>query len=385
MGKSKWAYVLALPAVLLASVAAGCGSSGTDQSAGASPGTNASAGGDSKVLAQAAKTVETAMTGSGEFPKPTESFDPGNGKLAIIPCGLAGKECADGAKVAVEATKAMGWTPSPIFDGEFNPQKQAGFVDQAVQQSYDGIVLVSIDVNSIKAAVDRALAKKIPIACIMCYSVGYEDKLFDPRVDFAAEGELQAWWLIHRSKGKGKILIFEDKAYPATIVRTDAVEKVIKENCPDCSLKRVSFPTTDLQKPGPPSFTAALSANPKGTLTDIVDPYDVPAQAMLKTLEQSGRSEVTLDGWDGGHEMVAALAAKNPHAGATTGIPWDYASWAGVDLVARAKAGKEPWKGYDTLPDVLITSDNAAKYEGEFYGPAEDIKSIFEQVWKPAS
>src|SRR5438105_2450844 len=152
---------------VFAFAAAGCGGddSSSDSSASKTTSSNSSSSGSGKDEAQS-KVAELEQIEGKTWPQPTEKFDPGTGKVAVISCGNVGINCLQGSKDAQTAAKAMGWTPSPIFDGQFTPAKQAGFVQQAVQQGYDGIVLVSIDANSIKAAIDAAAAKKIPIACV---------------------------------------------------------------------------------------------------------------------------------------------------------------------------------------------------------------------------
>ena len=190
-GYVAWVASLAL----IAFGAIGCGDDDASSDAGSSDKaattTDGSSGKDAAVEA-AAKFQDTSSL---EWQKPTEAFDPGTGKVAVISCGNAGINCLQGSKDAQAAAKAMGWTPSPIFDGEFTPAKQAGYVQQAIQQKYDGIILVSIDANSIKAAVDAAAAAKIPIACVMCANPAFEGNVHDVSTGGVAEGEAIGTWV----------------------------------------------------------------------------------------------------------------------------------------------------------------------------------------------
>ena len=188
-----------------------------------------------------------------------------------------------------------------------------------------------------------------------------------------------AWSVIASSKGQGLIIQHDDASYPATTVRTDSFEETIVKNCPDCKVKNQAFPTTDLQKPGPPSFSAELSANPKGTLGSVVMAYDAGAELYLTTLQQTGRSEINLHGYGASRAMIQGIL--DGKAVSTVGDPYEYATWAGVDQIAREKQGAAQWDSA-TLPAGLIDKTNAEQYVDKYYGPEGDWHSKFTELWK---
>jgi ABC-type sugar transport system substrate-binding protein len=241
--------------------AAGCGSSNKSSSSSSTTKSTTTSSSANSGQAQAqAGVAEFSKTTGVKFPQPTEAFSPGKGKVAVISCGNAGINCLQGSQDVQKAAKAMGWTPSPIFDGQFTPAKQAGFVQQAVQQGYDAIVLVSIDANSIKAAVDAAAAKKIPIACVMCVNPAFAGKVVDVSTGGIAEGQAIGTWVAANAKAGDTVLGWDDKSFPIVAVRRQNAEQMIKKYCPGCKIKEADFPTTDLSKPGSPTFSAALNA-----------------------------------------------------------------------------------------------------------------------------
>ncbi|MBS1842839.1 MAG: substrate-binding domain-containing protein [Actinobacteria bacterium] len=379
--------------MLIALVAAGCGgggssSSNSTSSSGEGTTENASAegagGSEEADLAQAKeKVTEFEKLEGVEWPKPTEPFDPGTGKIAIISCGNAGTNCLNSAKEAETAVKAMGWTPSPVFDGEFSPAKQAGYVQQAVQEGYDGIVLVSIDAESIKSAVDAAAAKGVPITCVLCVNPSFKGKVVDVTTGGVAEGEAIGDWIAAESGGEGSVLIYNDKSFPIIAVRESNLEKQLTTLCPGCEIENAEFPTTDLEKPGSPTFEAALAANPAGTLDYVVSPYDPAAIPMVKAAEQEGRTELKITGWDATPEFIELIAQGNELAAVDNATPFPYATWGAVDQIGRMHAGLEPWKS-DRLPIALVTKNNVdqiLKTGGYFRPPDFDFEAMFKELW----
>lgn len=373
-GIAAWAAVLALMVFVAA-----CGDD-ESSSSGSSDAAAESQEASGKEQAQAA--VEQFQQTSGvEFPQPEESFDPGTGKVAVISCGNAGINCLKGSEDAQAAAKAMGWEPSPIFDGEFTPAKQAGFVQQAIQQNYDAIILVSIDANSIKAALDAAVAKDIPIACVMCVNPDWEGKVIDVSTGGVAEGEAIGSWVAANADPSKKIVGYDDKSFPIVAERRSNAIAKINEYCPDCQVEEADFPTTDLSKAGQPTFTGMLNANPSGTLTVVMPPYDPAAIPMAKAAEQQGRTDFKMTGYDASPDYLEMIKAGTGGAAATTAVPFPYCSWGAMDQVARVKAGKEPWES-NRLPSALVTADNADQFgKFGFFTPDFDFQAKFKELW----
>ncbi len=384
MGLRNRGSVALASVVLAAFLVAGCGSddksSGSSSSSSSSSSSDSGSGKDAAVKAAAEFEKTTGI----DWPQPTESFDPGTGKVAVISCGNAGINCLQGSKDVQAAAKAMGWTPSPIFDGEFTPAKQAGFVQQAIQQKYDAIVMVSMDANSIKAAVDAAAAKKIPIACVMCVNPDFEGKVVDVSSGGVAEGKAAGTWIASQAKDGDTIVAYDDKSFPIVATRRENALAAISEYCPGCKVEKADFPTTDLSKPGAPTFTAMLSAHPAGDLAFVMAPYDPAAIPFAKAAEQQGRSDFQMTGYDASPDYLTLMKAGTGGAAATTASPFPYASWGAMDQVARIKAGGEAWTS-NLLPSALVTKENADDFgKLGFLTPDFDFKAMFTKLWGKA-
>lgn len=362
---------------------AACG--GDDDQASTTTATDAAATADAGnggggIEAAKAAVAEHTKTSGVEFPQPSEEFDPGTGKVAVISCGQAGINCKQGSDDVRAAAKAMGWESSPVFDGEFAPAKQAGYVQQAIREGYDAIVLVSIDANSIKAALDEAKAKDIPVSCVMCTNAGVGD-VIDVTTNGKADGEAIADFITADSDGKAKLLAYDDKSFPIVRARVDAMNARLAEVCPDCEVEEATIATTDLTKPGPPTWTAALAKYPQGSIDYVMSPYDPFAIPFSKTAEQRGRTDLKIGGYDASPDFVSLIKTGDGPAAVTTAAPFPYAAWGALDQVARVKAGKETWES-TTLPVALVTKDNAAEFDDAFFSPDDfDYQGLFKRLW----
>lgn len=366
---------------------AACGSddNGGGTGAGTTPAVSSTGGSAAASgLADVKARVAEDEAGTATFPAPKDAFDPGSHKATIIACGFQAPVCASAAKEADKAVKAMGWTSSGALDGKLSPQTQAGLVTKAVQQGDDAIVIYGIDVNSIKAPIQQALAKKIAISCIQCNSGALRGQVMDSTPDFTAEGEQIGRYIVARNNGKADLTVFEDNAFPQTVLRTEGVTAAVKAACPGCKLETKQESVAETAQPGPPAFTALLSANPAGSgLTDVVALYDGIGLPMATTLKSNGRKDMQVAGYDADKPVVQAIANGSLAYSATIAPPVSYATWAAVDLVGRKVAGKPTWDA-TKLPTVLVTKNNAAKYIGAEFQPEGDWRATFKSLWGTA-
>lgn len=323
---------------------------------------------DSPLIQMATKKVEEFRRGPVRYAGPTEPFTPPKGRAAVMACGFAAPVCADQARLAVKALQAMGWTSAPAFDGQFSPQVQAGFLDRAVQQKLDGVILVSVDVSTIKQAVDRAVNAGLNILCTFCVSKEYRKPknakgwVYDVTADFYAQGQMDAWAVLAEHGEDSKVVVFTDKAFDPLPLRLAGFKSVYQKYCPKCPFELKYFATGNIAKPGPPEFNAVLATHPPGTLTSVIGHYDGMGMAMAKTLKQIGRTDFTIYAYDTTIDSVTALVNGDlQYSGAAAG-PYTYAEWAAADILGRLKAGKKLWPGREALQSTFIDHTNAKNF-----------------------
>ena len=168
------------------------------------------------MVAKAKAQVEQLMQTEGvTLPAPTEPFDPGKKRVAVV---LAGQDAGfDAMNDGVHAAaKTMGWTVGPSMDGKFSPTDQAGFIQQAVQEKYDAIILLVIDAATVESALTAANKANIPVACVMCDNEGYEGKIYDVTTGGYPAGQAMAQYVIADSAGKQRPSCSTTKASRST-------------------------------------------------------------------------------------------------------------------------------------------------------------------------
>jgi simple sugar transport system substrate-binding protein len=335
-----------------------------------------------------AKLKELGGGPEATYPGPTEPFDPGTGKTRVMGCGFASTVCAEQARAAVEAVQAMGWESDPAFDGQNSPQIEAGFVDRAVQDGVDGIFLASVDVNTIKASVDRAIAAGMPIICTNCGSGTYNGNgVIDVSPNWKDQGIIAGWKILAERGENAKVVAFADAAFTSSTDRAKGLEETIKTNCPTCGYDYHDFPSSDYGKPGPPAWNAILSSTAPGDITDVQGHYDGLSMTIAKTNVQGGRTEISVGGYDGQSDALAALVSGDPPFSFTVAEPIAYEEWAGADLLARIKVGAPLWTGSDAMPSLLVTKENASELlvgnpaGSTFPAPTGDWQAEFKKLW----
>jgi ABC-type sugar transport system substrate-binding protein len=188
-------------------VLAGCGNDKTEtKSSAASAGTAGA-----EVTAAAAKDIVATLTdpSSDRFDYksyiPTSSVTPKAGaKIAVIAAALASPVVTQYSNDVIDAAKVAGYNPV-AFDGKFQVETQSALVQQAVQQKYDGIVLVGIVPDTIVTPLAAAKAANIPVVSFDGYGDG-ANGVTDIGIDPAAAGVAIANWIIADSDGKAKVL-----------------------------------------------------------------------------------------------------------------------------------------------------------------------------------
>lgn len=382
--RSKWLLLVVLCAVA-AALAAGCGSDDSSEDGNATASSNGGESSSSPGVEEAKKKVAEYQNLDREFPAPTEAFDPGTGKIGIISCGGQGTDCGVMGAEAKEAAAAMGWESSPVYDGEFTPAKISGYIQQLVREKVDGIVLAAVDANNVKAAVDAAVKAEIPIACIACVTPPeYKDSIIDVTTGGKQDGDAVGAWVVADSNGEAKVYAYNDPNFAIVGLRKQGAQEAIEKYCPDCAYEDGEFPVTEITKPGPPTWTALLSSEPKGQLDYVMAPYDAMALPAAKTAIQRGRTEIKMTGFDAAAGNVELMADPSSPLQATSSGPYLYAAWSAVDQIARRKAGKEAWDS-SQLPVALVTKDNVAEFQGakkNYFEPPDDrFRGMFKKLW----
>jgi ABC-type sugar transport system substrate-binding protein len=318
----------------------------------------------------------------------TEAFEPGNGKAAVMGCGSAAAICSQQADVAVDALHAMGWESDPPVDGQFSPQVEAGFIDRAVQDNLDGIILISVNVNTLKSSVERAVAAGLRITCVVCVSGDeWKGKVIDIGPSYVQQGEMAAWAIMAARGGDAKVATFVDQQFVPPQVYAKSLGDTLAANCRTCSFDPINFSGANAAKPGPPEWNAYLATHPEGTVTDVVGEYDALSLSISKTNANAGRTEIAVGGYNGDEPNLAAMVSGEPRIDFTVAYGYTYFSWNAADILGRWKANLPLPEGLDQQPNQLVEKDNAAELlkgnpaPSVFPAPEGDWQGNYKTLW----
>jgi ABC-type sugar transport system substrate-binding protein len=390
------------PAIVVMCLALGaCSTSGSGSGTGTTGSSSTPSSSDAATSSTAATSSSTAAGDSGvqaakafaaasvrtdvKLTMPTTPVNLGHRKLAIInigensPYGVAMKPYFNAA------AKATGWQYTQ-FDAQLSFTNVAGYVEQAIQQKYNGIILTSVDPSDISAPVQAALNAGIPIVCISCQDIAntkWAGKIIDVRGDWNAEGQEVAAAIVAARGTAAKPVRFTEPAYPSVVAVTSAFVYWIKQYCPTCGPVPVENQAVqELTQPGPPSWTAFLDTHPAGSFTDIVAPYDYSAQVMQANANQAGRSDVIISDTSAQATQINAIKTGADKGWATV-EPQEYQAWAAVDLIARALDKQPLWDAASEY-SPLVDAANAAQFLplGNYNPDGQNYIAEFEALWQ---
>lgn len=395
MSVAKRLFICVSGLVAVSVALAACGGGGSSSSSSSSSSTESGSTSETQEEASGSSGVATAEAAVAkleeepseeEFPKPPNTpYDPGSHKVAIVACSTAGAGCNGIGEGIHEAALAAGWKPSAVLDGKFDPSVQSGLIQKAVQEGYEAIVIVAFSPATVEAAVNAAAKEGIPISCVTCIP----EPAFEGKVSFVtngglAGGEAVGDYIVANGGSEGKIIQFVDHTFQVLADTAEGTEKVVSKLCPECELENIEISTAELAKPGPPFFTAALAANPPGTVNWVTAQSDTYAIPMLPTAQSQGREELKIAGTEGNQVFLEALKAGQ-NAAVSVNTQYSYQAWAGFEEVARLVAGQKEWDATE-VPISLITKNNVDEYLAvapKFLDPPNfDYQTYFKELWQ---
>lgn len=347
---------------------------------------NSSPGGTGDAAATAQKALDAISKTSVAMTKPTQPVTPGTHKVAVIAVGLGTPGASDTAVQVQKAIKDIGWSAPPTYDGKFQPSVASGYIQTAVTNGAQGIVLVSVTPATVASSLQLAQQKKVPVVCILC---GPPDtfKQFPGVIGIEPSpqkvGIAQAEYVIAKSSGNAKVWVYEDDEFPFTQSQTTAAISTLQNGCPGCQVHTVQMKAGDEQKPGIPVLAGVLASNPKGSIDYIIAPYDNAAAQFSTFLQQKGRTEIKVIGYAALPVFFDQIKAGSPpSAAATVSIPLPYMGYAAIDELAREFANKPTWNANE-LSVSLVTTENQSQYDPKapWVAPGFDVASYFKKLW----
>jgi ribose transport system substrate-binding protein len=249
---------------------------------------------------------------------------------------------------------------------EYSPQTQMPFVDAALAQNVDALILVPTDPDSLQSAITRAEAAKIPVLTVdttvtdQSYLTSY---ITGDNID---GGSQAAKTLAELIGGKGKVFIMSGSPSATTdTLREKGFREELKANYPGVEIVGIEYANSQ-----PATATSAINTvllnHP-----DLVGIFAIDgtcgtgAVAALRNSNAVGK--VKLVGYDAQKAQVdalqegvfTALVAQQPAKEAELALEYAKAkvTGEGVDKIKKSVV----------IPNVVITKDNFAKTGSYMY------------------
>lgn len=258
---------------------------------------------------------------------------------------------------AVQQGKALGFKVSTFLSNGDDARFQ-DFVNQAISQKYDGIIL-----SQGRAPYSTGLVKKI-------VDSGIAVSVFDTAVDGEVAGatvtqqddasltHLSFGQLIQDYNGKANIVKLWVAGYPPMERRQAAYQQLLKDNPGIHELESVGAVSSDVQGDTANKVGALLAKYPKGKIDAIWGTWDAFSQGALKALQENGRTEIALYSIDVSNQDLQLMRASNSPWKVTAAVDPKLIGATNVRLVALKLAGESTPATYDfkatAVPQALL-------------------------------
>ncbi|MER8829525.1 substrate-binding domain-containing protein [Mesorhizobium sp. M0938] len=231
------------------------------------------------------------------------------------------------------------WNVS-LLDSGGSGERTASNLQDAASRGVDAIIITMADLRASRAAIDAAIAAKIPIITV---DSGYIDGvLVDVTTNNWAMSSDVSPYLLNELGGKGNIIFLRMAEHHGTRKRGDVMETILKEY-PDVkvlaehNIDYTAFfeDTTSTMQDYASRFGEEINA--------VWAPWDEPAQAAINALTAAGLKNVKVIGIDGHPNAVAEICKPDSLMIATVSQPFEkMGSQAGEWLEAIVEKKQDP-------------------------------------------
>jgi ribose transport system substrate-binding protein len=370
----KLGLVLAVSATALS---AACSSSATVRSGrSAASGTNVSA---------SVRALDALYHGTWSAPPTSGPAAKAGRNIWIIPCAQFVAACATPARGAANAATAVGWKTT-MYDPQYVAQKFSDGIRSAVSAGADAIVLIGIDCNQAKGALQQAKTSGIRVVA------GNAIDCDDPAVGGAALysaasnytalsvrwGEAKAQYLAAKVPGGAKVIEFNlDYSLPLKYERRGFDDALAE--CASCSVVgHVELAPSDIGNPTilRQKTASVLQQHPEAN--SIYYLYDsLATSGPAAAVASSGRTLAAIGGE--GYAANMALIRSNRGQTAAMGFPSDWVGWACIDTLNRVFAGMPAVD--EGLGFQAVDSTHNLPAPGKDWGPSIDYRSAYLKLW----
>jgi len=319
-----------MTALVITSVLAACGSSGTNSnsSSGGTPPSSAAG------KASAAAAIAPYIGKPGKFPVDERlSKTPKGAKIAYMDCGTP--ICSLFWTLLEPAGKTMGVTITRVKAGSSAATVDSAF-SSVVAQKPAAVIVTAIDISLWQTHLKELQAAHIPVVTTGVTGVQQKGVSAPQAAESASqlEGKLLADYVAAKMTGK-KIALYKVPELPFTAIVASAFTSELKQVCPDCSVRPVDVSVTTIGNTAPSKIVSDLQAN-AGTQVAVftIDEAQTGLPAALKT---AGINVQTLGNSPGPTNLQYI---KDGQETAALGVDLPVLIWGTLDIAARKIDGQ---------------------------------------------
>ena len=336
-------------------------------------------------LAKATAAVAKATAVKAPWDGPKTGPKATKGKTLIFVAQTMQNGGVAGAAAGVkEAAAAMGWKVR-VLDGQGTAAGMASATQQAVTLKASGIIIGGFDPATVKDAIAKAKAAKIPVIGWHAAatsgpqpSLGLFSNVTTLRADVS---KISADWVIADSKGVGGVVIFTDSSIPFAEGKSQEIKAEV-ETCSSLKLlEYANIPIGDSISTLVASKTAALVAQYGDSWTHSISIngglYITPMAAALRAAGKDGAGFPHNVGAGDGSPDEYGRINSGDFQSVTVPEPLTMQGWQIVDEFNRAFAGQKA-SGY--VPVVhLVTKANAGT--STVWDPQNGYRAAYKKIW----
>ncbi|WP_293792301.1 sugar ABC transporter substrate-binding protein [uncultured Pantoea sp.] len=240
---------------------------------------------------------------------------------------------------AIQQGRQLGFKVSTFLSNGDDARFQ-DFVNQAISQKYEGIIL-----SHGKDPYSTALVQRIAAA-------GIKLSVFDTPVNTPVEGvtvtaqddaslaQESLGQIVKDFNGKANIVKLWVAGFPPMERRQVVYEKVLKENPGIHQLETIGAVSSDVQGDTANKIGAILAKYPKGKIDAIWGAWDAFSQGAYKALQENGRTEIKLYSIDVSNQDLQLMHEKNSPWVQTVAVDPKTIGAVNMRLVANKIAGE---------------------------------------------
>lgn len=261
---------------------------------------------------------------------------------------------------ALSEGKKLGFKIS-TFLSNGDDAKFQDFVNQAISQKYDGIILSQGRDPYSTALVKKATEAGIAVSVFDTAVTGEIPGVTVTQQDDASLTNQSFGALVNDFNGKANIIKLWVAGFPPMERRQDAYKKVLAAHPGIHELESVGAVSSDVQGDTANKIGALLAKYPKGKIDAIWGTWDAFSQGAYKALQENGRTEIKLYSIDISNQDIGLMRAANSPWKLSVAVDPKLIGAINLRLVANKIAGEKTPETYEfkasAIPQALLTSN----------------------------